>query len=216
MDTAPSGPSGSARPVGTRSVPKAVPITVCFAGPIQGVITHRYQGKTWACPGASPCPAAIHRSMTIWKGYAPGREWDFTTKAWEPCVIEVTECLEEQLRGRQLAGEVWLLTRQATKGKSGKVVGTFLERRQDPELVLAFEILNPLRRLFHQEHFEIGVPNPLAPRLMLAPVALSGPACMAPSAVPDPRPATREQVREAFRRAGIKTRSSEQPSTNGK
>jgi hypothetical protein len=201
MSNASSGAPSPAQAVSVRRVPHAQPLTVCFAGKIAGLLTHQYQGKFRGCTGAPACPAAVHKALTLWKGYVAAREWEERLKRWYPIVLEVTECLEEQLRGRALAGEIWILTRESGRKRSGKVIGRYLERREEPSLTQCFGTLNALLRFYHSDTLDLGVPNPLAPRLLLPAVDAKGPAGLADAFPPDPPPATKEEIREMFRRA---------------
>jgi len=95
--------------------------------------------------------------------------WVSSKGHWQPAVLEVTEALEERLRGRELRGETWSMHRTEIKGKSSPVVGTFCEKGDTHELREAFELEPILRRLFHVASLKLGTRNPLPPRLMLAP-----------------------------------------------
>jgi len=99
----------SVRPVRVVSVPIEIPLVVRFLGPVMGLETHWKSSRTIPCPGVDTCPPALHRLGTIWRGYSAAESWDDAAHVWRPSVLEVTECLEETLRGRDLRGEVWAL-----------------------------------------------------------------------------------------------------------
>jgi hypothetical protein len=149
----------------------------------------------------------------VWKGYAPCRHWDNRLTRWSPAVLEVTECLEETLRGRSLTGEVWLLSREGGRKRSGKVCGAFMERKQDPQLVATFDVRPPLFRLYHTTELALGIANPLPPKLVLPQVDLPGPAIPDQAAPPAPAKPTAEQLEKLrlFTRRGAAA-----PSPNGR
>lgn len=152
------------------SVPLGVPIVVRFLGDILGLDTHWKSGRTVPCAGEDECPSSLHRLGVIWRGYAAVEMWIGSKSHWQPSALEVTEALEERLRGRELRGETWSLHRTEIKGKSSPVVGIFCEKGEPNELREAFELEPILRRLFHVARLNLGRRNPLPPRVMLEPV----------------------------------------------
>lgn len=193
------GPRAESQAVTILSVPAAEPVVVCFAGPIVGLITHHHSGRSYGCPGEEDCPSTLHRSRTLWKGYAPCRTWAVRLERWCPAVLEVTECLEETLRGRHLAGEVWMLTREGARRRSGKVLGAYLERKRDEELLEPFDVRQPLYRLYHTLELRLGVANPLPAKLVLPAISAAGPT-LPTAARPADIPSVTEAQREALRK----------------
>lgn len=149
------------------SVPKIGYAIVAFAGPYRGIMMHWARGGSVPCLPGDDCPPALHRSGSTWKGYAPVRSWDHTLGAWVPYALEVTEALEEILRGRDLRGEVWRLSRQRKKKKPGTVQGTLEETRTDEALLIPFDVRTVIQRRYHCAELAWDVPNPIKPKLML-------------------------------------------------
>jgi hypothetical protein len=185
------------------AVPRAEGLCVLFCGPYQGLLTHYLQGRSWGCPGPEKCPTNVHRARTLWKGYAPVRAWNATQDHWFPGVLEITEALEETLRGRRLAGEVWMLHRENDRKKSGPIAGVLLETRPPSPLSAPFDIRPPLCRMYHSLDLELGVPNPL-PAKVTAPIALGErpPLPAAPQAA-EVSPPTPQQLQKLRRLAGM-------------
>lgn len=190
-------------PVLVLSVPELAPIVVRFLGPYLGMLTHWRSGRSVPCDGPDECPTSLHRLGTIWKGYCPVQLWEEVGRVWRPHVLEVTETLEELLRGRELRGEVWNLWRSQDKGARGSVTGLFCESHADRQLSKSFDILPVLLRLFHRSTLKLGHANPLPPRVVLE--AQSGdaptlPAEIAASAAPIDMEKQRAEARETWRR----------------
>lgn len=194
---APSGAAGHV--VRILTVRADRPVAVLFCGPVQGMLTHRVQGRPYACIGEGSCPASVHKALTIWKGYAPVREWVAERQRWFPAVFQVTEALEELLHGRNLVGELWECIRLPDKRKVGAVTGVFIDRRDEAALLAPFDIRPPLQRLYHCNQLVLDVPNPVPPKLVLPAVEAAGPPSLSgPTPIP-PTPVSPEQ-REAIRR----------------
>jgi hypothetical protein len=199
------------------SVPLAGELAVLFCGPIEGLLVHRYQGRGWGCPGEESCLPVVHRSRTLYYGYAPAHVWRPRQEDWCPGVLEITEALEELLRGRRLVGEVWLLQRQTTKKKTGPVGGVLLECKDPGVTPPAFDIRAPLYRLYHSTTLQLGVPNPLPRKLLLPPVKMDpppGPAAFGLAEAPTPG----ENQAEALRRLaprGLDAAAAEATRRNG-
>lgn len=166
-DPSPRGPTPSA--VSVLSVMPRIPVTVRFLGGILGLLTHWSGRRSIPCPGEAHCPPALHRGRAVWKGYAAVEEWRPLASVWIPAVLEVTEALEEQLHGRELRGETWLLDRADTGKKPGRVSGVLCGQSATEELRAAFPIDQVLRRFYHTDALQLGVVNPLPPRLFLTP-----------------------------------------------
>lgn len=171
------------------SVPLGAPVVVRFLGPVQGLLLHWHGGRSVPCQGQGDCPATIHRSRTLWRGYGPVEGWDEPWRLWRPAVLEVTEGLEEYLRGRTLRGEVWQLVRDGALGKRAPVEGVFCEALDDGKVSPWFDPLPVLQRFYHTTAISLGALNPLPPRTTLP--AVGGAAPNLPEAI---RPAPAEQV----------------------
>lgn len=153
------------------SVPLSHGITVLFCGPYEGLFTHHVHKRSYVCDGASKCNPGLHKTGVIWKGYAPSRIWDARARHWYAGVFEVTEFLEETLRTRDLPGEIWWVKREDPRKKNSPIVGSFLERCVNPQLCEPFDVRPALYRMYHVAELDLGVPNPIAPRIFLPPIS---------------------------------------------
>jgi hypothetical protein len=220
-----SGQNEPARPVRIQSCKPDQPMTVCFAGPILGLLTHRHGGQPFPCLGESRCPASMHRSRIIWKGYAPGEIWEKLTEFWIPCVIECTENMDDFLQGRKLQGEVWSFWREGGK-KDGAVLGAYSQTLAEEDRRDWFSIVPILERLYHHCGLVLGAENPIPRKTLLSPRPGVQPRLvkelMAPlpadvPASPEQMAELREQMRKAF--GGAKKPPQKpmtpEPSTNG-
>lgn len=180
-------------PVRVLSVPADNPMCVRFLADVLGLDTHWKSGRTIPCSGVGECPVSLHRLGIIWRGYAPVEVWEPAPKLWRPFVLEVTESLEETLRGRQLRGEVWALSRSEDRGRSSPVIGVYCESLREAAVSPAFDVQPILLRLFHVSSLNLGSRNPLPPRLLLE--AVPG---EAPHLPPDlqPKPGTVQTPKE--------------------
>jgi hypothetical protein len=167
MHSTSAGQEPARTPVHILSVPRTGYIIVAIAGPIRGLMMHWRAGGSVPCLPEPDCPASIHRSGCIWKGYAPCRQWDHGLGAWKPYALEVTEALEETLRGRDLPGEIWRLSRVRLKKRAGSVHGILEERREDAALRVAFDVRAIIERRYHCGPLVWDVPNPVVPKLLL-------------------------------------------------
>jgi hypothetical protein len=203
-------PSGNhkepARPVRVESVKPDKPLTVCFVGPILGLMTHRHGGQPFPCLGESRCPTSIHRTRTLWKGYAPGEMWEKHTELWIPCVIECTENMDDQLQGRKVRGEIWSFWREGGK-KEGAVLGAYSQTLPEEDQREWFSIVPILERLYHHCGLILGVENPVPRKTLLEARGgvqprlvreLTTPLPVEVPATPEQMADLREQMRKAF------------------
>lgn len=153
-------PGAASGPVRVLRVQTDVPTIVLFLGPLQGHLEHWNGKRSVACPGSDECDKSIHRLRTIFYAYAPVGHFNGQTGCCEPAVLQVTAFLEEQLRGRQLRGQVWSLSRDDARGKTGKVSALFIEQRSPTNIPPAFPVEPPLLRLFNVAKLRLGVRNP--------------------------------------------------------
>jgi hypothetical protein len=202
MSTSRPATGSAGVPVRILPVPPRSPIVVLFLSAVRGLITHWSAKQSFACPGDDRCAPAIHRCRSLWKGYAAVECWQFDVSAWIPAVLEVTENLEEQLRGMRLRGQVWSLERSGTKKKGDPVNGLFLETRKAELVSPAFDIVPALQRLYHTSELKLDVPNPTPSQLLLPPVLRPGPTLPEPPAERIPSAATEEQLAEIRKLAG--------------
>jgi len=197
------GPAGSpspkAQPVEIFSVQPGQGAYYRFLGDLLGLNTHWTGKRTVPCDGEGTCQQALHRLRLIFKAYAPVEKWVPANQHWLPGVLEATEHLEEQLRSRQLRGEVWNLSRGKTGGKSDPVVGVYSETFNEERLRPAFDILPVLLRFYHVPTLVLGVQNRLTPKVLLEPTHGDQPKlpfCLEPDAPPMPDEKELKRMRE--------------------
>jgi hypothetical protein len=164
-------PSPAATPrknvVRVLSVPTTGTIAVRFLAGLLGCVLH-WKGKgSDPCPGGDKCSPAIHRGRSIFKAYAPVQHWDAPAQMWFCAVLEATANLEEQLRGRQLRGEVWFLSREIQGEKNSAVFGLYSETIPETRLPKNFDIRPVLQRMWNTDAFLLGVPNPMPAKVFL-------------------------------------------------
>ncbi len=218
MDSgSPPPPPPQSSPVNILRVPASGILCVRFLGPIRGLLTHRQGGHSVPCLGPARCPSGLHRGRSVWKGYSPAEGWDAATGLWRPAVLEITERLEEVLRGRPLRGEVWTLARESTGERNAAVYGVFAERVDASALRPPFDVLPVLKRFFHEDDFPFDLPNPLPGRLMLEPSSDPPPRLpeqIQPAAAAEPSPEQVEHFRDQLKKA--LRGNTPRPSANGR
>jgi hypothetical protein len=198
-------------------VPLTGEIAVLFCGPYEGLLVHRHQGRPYGCPGEESCPLAVHRSRTLWYGYAPVHLWRPQRDDWLPGVLEITEALDELLRDRRLRGELWMLQRSLGKKKTGPVTGVLLETREDVATPPPFDVRTPLFRLYHSTALQLGVGNPLPRKLVMAAQRLAPPptpGAFGLAEAPTPTPATADALRRLAPH-GLRATLGKTPGGNG-
>lgn len=160
-DTAESRP-GEAAPRILRVKVKE-PQTVLFLDRAFGHYEHWVgHQNTYPCSGDG-CQGCKRGSRIDFYAYVSAHVWDDGFRRWFPCVVQLTASAEQELSGVDLRGSIWELVRTPGRGKMGKLVPWFLERRA-PELVPEkFDILPSLRRLFGPRDLRLGVKNNLEP-----------------------------------------------------
>lgn len=183
-----------------------------LASEIRGVMTHYHRGRSQVCLG-DDCPPAMHRDKQFWKGYIASEWYDKKLKLWFPTVLEVTECLELDMRGIIERGQVWELFRHAEAKKGEPVRGALHETLDASRLREPFDILPVLRTLFHcLGAFPMPVKNPLPPRVLIQPASDDPPRVIAEqeaSATPaeyDPEKGYAARFEELKRQQAAKTR----------
>jgi hypothetical protein len=210
-------------PVRILSVPLGALVTVRFLGGIRGMPTHYHNRHTVPCRGDKDCPPASHKLRAVWKYYGAVEVWLNGPACWRPAVLEATEHLEEQLHGRDLRGEVWMLTREGSSSKRSILTGTFCERLSDVQLSLEFDVEQILLRFFRVESLLLGTPSPVPPRLFLSDVRGKPPVIPDDLRPPTPheaaenRKAFKSLVEEFAKRGNLSTgQTAADPSSNGK
>lgn len=104
-----------------------------FLGPYRYVGRH-VKGKgdkrdDWfLCWGTELCKTEIHRLRFHAFYYAPVQVWQNREKVWRPFAIKLTENLEWKLRGQELRGQVWSVSKEDKKLRGREPLeGEFLE-----------------------------------------------------------------------------------------
>jgi hypothetical protein len=120
--------------------------------------------------------------------------WRKDLRLWQPDVLEVTERLEEQIRGRELRGEVWSLSRQGDGSKNDAVVGEFCQRFPAEKVAPCFEILSVVQRCYHCPDLRFGATNPLPAPVVLPMVEGEAPALPLDRPPPASVPASQEEI----------------------
>jgi hypothetical protein len=184
------------------SVPGNAPIIVRFLGPLWGVNLHWHGGRSHACCGPNDCPPAIHRARMTWRGYACVEGLNGQTRKWHPALLEITESLEEFLRGRALRGECWYLFREGEGKKTAAVIGKQLEANPHWILREAFPMEPILRRLYRLNALPPHVDNPLPGRVILCESDGEAPAMPEELTLEGPRRLSNEEL-QRFAKRGI-------------
>ncbi len=140
---------------------------------IMGLLYHwkgpKKNGESVPClPG---CPLSLHNSGTFWHGYLAAEVWVEPKGPWMPCVFEVTEALELDMRGKVRRGQTWLVQRVVDeKGRSAAVTGVLTEELAPHAVPLSFSVLPVVWSIYHNTHVELETPNHLADRVYVRPI----------------------------------------------
>jgi len=70
----------------------------------------------------------------IWKGYLSAVQYHRDIKKWVPVVLEVTERLEQDLRGRVARGQLWKISRGPKDGNKRIPLRGVMGQQQRPEM----------------------------------------------------------------------------------
>lgn len=134
-----------------------------------GCFTHYTKDGSKYCPGRDDCN--YHRLDRVWKGYACVEKYEQTSNLWLPFVLEITEALEQDLRGRWQRGQVWQLERDApaTAKKKPPVRGKLIEECNPDTFPPAFNLQPVLLWLYRVHEVRLDHENPMPARVRLAP-----------------------------------------------
>ncbi len=134
---------------------------------IHGIMTHFAKGKSWYCAGKE-CAHAFHRNGTNWKGYLAVEVFADELRAWRPEVLEITENLELDLRGRVARGQVWRFSCVGEDKRENPPVSGELIETLDPETFpAAFDIIAAIRTRYHHTITDFNVRNPMPERVLV-------------------------------------------------
>lgn len=136
------------------------PAVVLFLGPFMGHLEHWVSKGTLPCLGTSGNCPNHSRGRLLFYAYAAVLWQDPRTNRPDPWILQATASLEEQLRGIDLRGQVWLIARDPEGGKTGELTGKLVEKREADKQPPAFPIVPHLKRMFQVRDLNIPVSNP--------------------------------------------------------
>lgn len=148
---------------------------------IFGFFVHYVKGATKAKGRSRPClgeecPSDKHKLDRQWIGYLPADLWSGPEKVWRPIVLQVTEHLEQEFRGVIARGQEWSISAVSDRDRTNVATRGALIRTVDGAILpLAFDVKPVLVNLYHCLALPPHAPNPLPPRLVLAPSVRSAP-----------------------------------------
>lgn len=134
---------------------------------VMGLLYHwekARKGHSVPCP--TTCPPTFHRCGPHWHGYLAVEIWCETAGPWWPWVLEVTEHLEQDMRGKVKRGQTWLIQRVLNdKGKYAEVAGVLTEECPPHAVPMAFDMRPVLWSIYHRCDIELWCANPLPDRV---------------------------------------------------
>lgn len=187
-------------------------------GRILGYRTHWDGYTSRVCVGPIDCPTGLHRIKPVWYGYLAVERWDEQLRLWVPCVLQVTESMELDMRDQVARGQYWSLAMDGKKKKGNAARASLEGPCRADELPHPFDILPVLRALYHEP--ELRPPwmeNPQPGRIALAPsIGAPPPGSQAAEQAENLRfPVPSEGVKPTF--AEVRERMKKgQPNGNGK
>lgn len=190
-------PGGAGKPVHVLRVPADGLHRVVFLADYVGQIEHWDRSRTFACPGGAECAAKHGKYRVDWYAYAPVAYLDSRTRRYDPWVLQITACLEFNLRSRPLRGTAWDLSRAPGHGGKGEVVGELVEEWAEERLPKAFPIVPVLEKIFGIGRVYLGAPNPLPEPVTVSEWNIEAPPAPPP---PEPKPRPAFKMQEEFRR----------------
>lgn len=157
-------------------------------------------GRSHYCQGPD-CSPTLHKGRRYWKGYAAVEVWVEAESHWVPTVLEITEHLELDLRGRWKRGQTWILSRaEETAGKPAPVVGQLSEENPPGSVPPSFDVKPALQMLYHEERIHLGEPNPLPARQYVSPTAGPRPKALQAETA---EVLSADEIRQLLRRGGV-------------
>lgn len=170
-------------------------------GTVNGLSTHWTREGSRLC--REGCPTSLHALGTIWRGYLSVQMWLPDENLWRAAVLEVTEALEQSMRGEVDRGQVWALARRSSRKKTSRepVQGTILEHTDAAGWMEPFDVRPVLATVYHVMPTEIVLdkPSPMPDRLQIPDEA--GPAIEVPDQAPLP---ANFSMQETMRKLGQK------------
>lgn len=166
-----------------------------------GLFTHYTRGGSEYCPGEH-CGCHLRKLDRLWKGYVAAEVYDQAVNKWAPIVLEITENLELDFRGRYDRGQVWELSRAPkVNGKNQPVKGKLLEERDPNTFPPPFDVKPVLLHVFHVTEIALCWPNPMPSRIVVSHSEGAPPAILSAS-TPAEKPVTAEQMQALRDRIG--------------
>lgn len=130
-----------------------------------GLLTHWMRNRSYYCAGEN-CNPVVHKAPTVWKGYAAVQLWDESAKKWQPVVFEISESLELDVRGIWARGQVWEFFRLPQTGrKATPIEGKLMEELDPEDFSDPFDIMPPIKCIYHYHFIDLKVKNPLPARV---------------------------------------------------
>ena len=135
----------------------------------KGLFTHYIKRRSQYCEGKE-CACGNQRVPRVWKGYLAAEEYVQKQNLWLPRILEITEYLELDFRGRYKRGQVWQVKRLAEKkGETNPVTGVLQEERDEKTFPAPHIIIDGLRHLYHDSGLHLLYDNPLPSRTYVQP-----------------------------------------------
>jgi hypothetical protein len=187
-------------------VEAAETLTVVFrTASVTGCFTHFVKGRSRYCD-PDVCKWGCPRLERTWKGYDLVDCFEPRSSMWVPWVLEITEHLELDLRGRYARGHSWQLARAAeAKDHRSPVVGKFLGVVPADRVQPTVNFDAVLRTLFHVERISLDVRNPMPDRIL---VTAHKEAMLPAQAVKVEEPCGEDQLERMRRQMGKPSRNS--------
>lgn len=165
---------------------------------VGGTFGH-YKGRWQPCIVGN-CPAALHSTQRFWRGYIAAFVFSKAARRWEPCVLEVSESLELDMRGRYSPGQVWEISRAKGNGKKElPYVGRLCPKQPQLEATRAFDLVPILEAFYHCGPLDLSQASEQPSRTYLLPLPV-GETVPDPTAPPSSTPATAEQREQLLKR----------------
>ena len=125
----------------------------------------------------------------IWKGYLSAVQYHRDIKKWVPVVLEVTERLEQDLRGRVARGQLWKISRGPKDGNKRIPLRGVMGQQQRPEMTpVAIDVYPKLRNdIFRNQEVTLDQENPLPDLVVVVPLELPPPGEQTEPAAPESR-----------------------------
>lgn len=167
-----------------------------------GTFGHWTKGRWQPCVPAD-CQPAVHATPRYWRGYLAAFVFDKPAKRWTPCVLEVSESLELDMRGRYQPGQLWEISRGKQVGKKKPpYVGRLCPKQGQLEKTTPFNIVPIVENFYHVAGLDLRQCSDQPDRVYLHSVAAEG-SMRDPAEPTESERATPAQVEALKRRLGV-------------